>query len=156
MRISGRWAFRLNEARVEVMVLGLPVAFWLLGAIAAAAALIYLPFLAVGYARAKLGYDQSAPRAMFDQLPDYAKRATWAHENAIETFPIFAAAAVISYVTGVENAVAAWAAIAFVVARTFYPIAYIANVPVLRSLCFATGSTAVIVLFAQSLSRVLA
>lgn len=61
--------------------------------IAAAAVLIYLPFLVVAYGRAQVGYDRGAPRAMFDRLPDYAKRATWAHQNSFETFTIYAAAA---------------------------------------------------------------
>ncbi|NEP36695.1 MULTISPECIES: MAPEG family protein [Moorena] len=56
----------------------------LLYCIVGATVLIYLPFLVVGYSRFKLGYDQSAPRAMFDQLPPYAQRATWAHQNSFE------------------------------------------------------------------------
>lgn len=49
----------------------------LLYCVAAGVVLIYLPFLVVGYARLSVGYDMGAPRAMFDKLPDYAKRATW-------------------------------------------------------------------------------
>jgi hypothetical protein len=74
----------------------------LLYCIAAAAALIYLPFMVVGYARVSVGYDMGAPRAMFDKLPPYAQRATWAHQNSFETFMIFAAAALMAYVTGSE------------------------------------------------------
>ncbi len=61
--------------------MNLSVSAILLYSIVAAAISVYLPFLLVAYARAKVGYDTSAPRAMFDQLPDYAKRATWAHQN---------------------------------------------------------------------------
>ncbi|MBD6618521.1 MAPEG family protein [Komarekiella sp. 'clone 1'] len=108
--------------------------------IAAAAVLIYIPFLVVGYARARTGYDTSAPRAMFDKLPPYAQRATWAHQNSFEAFMIFAAAALMAYVTSVNSSTAAVAAIAFVAARLLYSIFYIVNIPLLRSLMFAIGS----------------
>jgi len=63
--------------------------------IAAAAVLIYLPFFMVGYARVSVGYDMSAPRAIFDKLLPYAQRATWARQNSVETFMIFAIAPLI-------------------------------------------------------------
>ena len=56
--------------------------------IAITAVLIYLPFLLVAYARLKVGYDIAAPRTMFDKLPPYAQRATWAHQNSFEAFMI--------------------------------------------------------------------
>ncbi|MBC1242033.1 MULTISPECIES: MAPEG family protein [Nostoc] len=108
--------------------------------IAAAAVLIYVPFLVVAYARVRVGYDLSAPRAMFDKLPPYAQRATWAHQNSFEAFMVFAAAAFMAYVTGVNSSTAATAAIAFVAARFLYSIFYILNIPVLRSLMFGIGS----------------
>ncbi|MFN6513306.1 MAG: MAPEG family protein [Nostoc sp. CreGUA01] len=108
--------------------------------IAAAAVLIYVPFLVVAYARVRVGYDLSAPRAMFDKLPPYAQRATWAHQNSFEAFMVFAAAAFMAYVTGVNSSTAATAAIAFVAARFLYSIFYILNIPLLRSLMFGIGS----------------
>jgi uncharacterized MAPEG superfamily protein len=120
--------------------LQLPVSAIFLYSIAAAAVLIYLPYLLVAYARALVGYDLSAPRAMFDKLPPYAQRATWAHENSFEAFMIFAAAALMAYVTGVNSPMAANAAIAFVTARLLYSIFYILNIPLLRSLMFGIGS----------------
>ena len=118
----------------------LPVSAILLDCIAAAAVLIYLPFLVVGYARAQVGYDTSAPRAMFEKLPAYAQRATWAHQNSFETFMVFAAAALMAYVTNQDSSVAAIAAIAFVVARLLYSVFYILNVPIAQSLMFGIGS----------------
>lgn len=120
--------------------LQLPGSAIFLYSIAAAAVLIYLPYLLVAYARALVGYDLSAPRAMFDKLPAYAQRATWAHENSFEAFMIFAAAALMAYVTGVNSPMAANAAIAFVSARLLYSIFYILNIPLLRSLMFGIGS----------------
>jgi len=108
--------------------------------IAAAVVLIYLPFLVVAYARVRMGYETfSTPRAMLDKLPPYAQRATWAHQNTFEAFMIFAAAALMAYVTGVNSPTAIGAAIAFVVARLLYSIFYILNIPLLRSLMFGIG-----------------
>ncbi|MBD2663020.1 MAPEG family protein [Richelia sinica] len=123
-------------------------------AIAAAAILIYVPFLVVGYARAQVGYDTAAPRAMFDKLPDYGKRATWAHQNSFEAFMIFAAAAMMAYVTGVNSPFGALAAIAFVVSRLLYSTFYILNIPVLRSLMFAIGSLSSGTLFYLSIIHI--
>jgi uncharacterized MAPEG superfamily protein len=108
--------------------------------IAAAVVLIYVPFLVVAYARVRIGNEMfSTPRALVDKLPPYAQRATWAHQNTFEAFMIFAAAALMAYVTGVNSFTAQVAAIAFVVARFLYSIFYILNIPLLRSLMFAIG-----------------
>ncbi|MBD2501352.1 MAPEG family protein [Anabaena azotica] len=125
----------------------------LLYSIAAAAVLIYLPFLVVGYARARVGYDVSAPRAMFDKLPPYGQRATWAHQNSFEAFMVFSAAALMAYVTGVTSVTAVWAAIAFVVARLLYSIFYIVNIPLLRSLMFAIASASSATLYILSIMQ---
>lgn len=112
----------------------------LLYCLAAGVVLIYLPFTLVGYARVSVGYDMSAPRLMFDKLPDYAKRATWAHENAFEAFTIFAPAALMAYITGQNSSLAIGAALTFVVARLLYAVFYIFNIPLARSLMFAVGA----------------
>ncbi len=131
--------------------MNLPGSAIYLYAIAAAAALIYLPFLVVGYGRMRVGYDTSAPRLMFDKLPPYAQRATWAHQNSFEAFMIFAAAALMAYVTGQNSALAAGAAIAFLIARTLYSIFYILNIPLGRSLMFGIGTVCSGILFVLSI-----
>jgi len=113
--------------------------------------LIYLPFLAVAYARLNIGYDYCAPRAMFDKLPPYAKRATWAHQNSFETFMIFAVAALMAYATGVNSPLAVWAALTFITVRLFYSVFYILNIPVLRSLMYAIGLVCSCTLFVLSI-----
>ena len=118
----------------------LPTSTIFLYCIAAAALLIYLPFLVVSYARVRVGFDIAAPRAMFDKLPPYAQRGTWAHQNSFEAFMIFAAAALMAYVTGLDSTVAIGAALTFVVARILYSVFYIANVPLVRSLMWAIGT----------------
>ena len=123
----------------------------LLYCIAAAAVLIYLPFLVVAYSRVSIGYDISAPRAMFDKLPDYAQRATWAHQNAFEAFTIFAPAALMAYVTGQNSSLAIGVAIAFIIVRFLYSLFYIFNIPLARSLMFAIGSLCSGILFVLSI-----
>lgn len=119
----------------------------LLYAIAAAAVLVYVPFLVVAYGRLQTGYDSAAPRALFDKLPDYAKRATWAHQNSFEAFTLFAPAALMAYVTQTEGSVIVGAAIAHVVARFFFSVFYVLNIPLGRSLMFviSTGTTATLI-----------
>ena len=121
--------------------------------IAVAAVLIYLPFLLVAYARLKVGYDIAAPRTMFDKLPAYAQRATWAHQNSFEAFMIFAAAALMAYVTGVNSSLAVGAAITFVAVRLLYSVFYIANVGIARSLMFVIGSICLAILIVLSLLK---
>jgi uncharacterized MAPEG superfamily protein len=53
--------------------MNLSVSAIVLYAIVGAVILTYLPFLVVGFARMQVGYDMSAPRAMFDKLPPYAQ-----------------------------------------------------------------------------------
>lgn len=131
-------------------MLTVPMPGFLLAAIALGAVLIYLPFLPVGYARAQAGYDVSAPRAMFDRLPPYAQRAAWAHQNGFESYSLFAPAALMAYVTGQDSATALAAAAVYLVARALYPVFYIADVPVLRSLMFGLSGLGTFTLFVVS------
>lgn len=123
---------------------------FLLLSIPLAAVLVYVPFFVVGYARLKVGYDQSAPRAMLDKLPPYAQRATWAHENAFESMILFAPAALMAYVTQLQSSAALAAAVVYLVARSLYPVFYIADVPILRSLMFGLANLGTFTLYVLS------
>ncbi len=131
--------------------LPLPTPAILLDCLAAAAALVYLPFVVVAIGRLQAGNNMATPRALFDKLPDYAQRATWAHENAFESFLLFTAASLMAYVTGQQSLLVGWVAIAYVVARLLYPAFYILNVPLGRSLMFAIGSLSIVTLIGLSL-----
>ncbi len=135
--------------------MNLSVDLILLGSIFGAVILAYAPFLVVAWGRLQIGYDQSAPRAMFDKLPAYAQRATWAHQNSFEALTIYGLAALMAYATGVESDWAKIAAIAFLVARLLYSVFYILNIPVGRSLMFAIGSLSGWTLFALSILQVI-
>ena len=137
-----------------MMLLQLPVSTILLDSIAAGAVLVYAPYLVVAYGRLQVGYDLNAPRAMFDKLPAYAQRATWAHQNSFETFVVFAAAALMAYATGQNSDQAGWAALVFVITRLLFSVFYILNVPLARSLMFGIGSFCTATLFILSLIAV--
>jgi uncharacterized MAPEG superfamily protein len=129
----------------------------LLYGIAAAGVLVYLPFLLVAAGRLQTGYNRAAmaaPRAMFDKLPGYAQRATWAHQNSFESFTLFAAAALMAYVAGVSTSIATIAVLVYTIARLLYSIFYVANAPILRSLMFAMGSLCIGTLVVLSLLQV--
>lgn len=109
--------------------------------IAGAIVLVYVPFLLVAYARVNLGTEALAtPRAIVDKLPAFAQRATWAHQNGFESLMIFVPAALMAYITGVSSTLAIYAGLTYLVARLFYSVFYILNVPLLRSLMFAIAT----------------
>ncbi len=118
--------------------------------IAAAILLVYLPMGLVVQERQKLGYNSSAPRAMFDQLSDRAKRATWAHQNGFETLTPFAATSLIAYLTGPHDSLVglslsgdlliALLCTLFLLFRIVYTLAYINDQPLLRSFAFGMSS----------------
>ncbi|MFK8182025.1 MAG: MAPEG family protein [Phormidesmis sp.] len=118
--------------------------------IVAAAALIYLPYFAVAAGRFQVGYDMGAPRGMFDQLPAYAQRATWAHQNAWESFALYAPAALMGHVVGL-SAEQFWVTVAlYLAARVTYALFYILNVPILRSLSWAISISSIFTLYFNS------
>lgn len=135
-------------------LLELPPSSIFLDCIVLGAILVYAPFLVVAYGRVTVGYDFAAPRAMFEKLPNYAKRATWAHQNSFETFILFAPASFMAYITEQDSVLAIGASAAFVIGRFFYSIFYILDVPIGRSLMFAISSSGTAVLFILSLISV--
>jgi uncharacterized MAPEG superfamily protein len=99
--------------------------------------------------------DMAAPRAMFDRLPDWGKRAAWCHQNCFEAFTLFAPAALLCLVGGVNNPVASLAAWLHPALRLLYIPAYVGNVPPLRGLCWAGGMVCTGILYVEGLKAVL-
>jgi uncharacterized MAPEG superfamily protein len=127
-----------------------PIPGLLLCCLVIAAVLIYVPFVVVAIARFQVGYDPSAPRALFDKLPAYAQRASWAHENSFEAFTLFAPAVLAAYVTGQDSTLALGAAIAHVAGRSLYSLFYILDLPLLRSPMYAIAALGTFTLFAMA------
>jgi uncharacterized MAPEG superfamily protein len=111
----------------------LPLPKFLLLSVAIAAILVYFPYMVTAYGRFKVGFDPSAPRALFDKLPDYAKRASWAHQNSWEVFVLYVAAVMMVCVSGKASDSTDLTAVVFLVSRFLFSIFYILNLPWLRS-----------------------
>ena len=122
----------------------------LLWSVAIAALFIYLPYLAVGLGRFQVGYDMGAPRSLFDKLPDYAQRATWAHQNSFESFALYAPAALMAFVVGMPSELVLTSAMLYLISRVTYSLFYILNVPILRSLSWAISMSSIFSLFFNS------
>ena len=94
------------------------------------------------FARVKAGYsleNMAAPRAFFDQLPDFGKRAVWSHHNCWESFTLHASACLLCLTTGVISSSAIISAFIHPLLRLIYIGAYVGNIPLLRGLCWASG-----------------
>jgi uncharacterized MAPEG superfamily protein len=92
---------------------------------------------------------------MFDRLPAWGKRASWAHQNSFEAFSLHAPAALLCLVAGVDAPVAIAAAWLHPLLRLVYIPAYVANVPPLRALCWAAGLLCSGLLYVEGLKAIL-
>lgn len=122
----------------------------LLCSIVAAAALIYFPYLAVAVGRFQVGYEMGAPRGMFDKLPEYAQRATWAHQNSWESFALYAPAALMAFTVGIPAEQVLSSVVIYLATRVTYSLFYILNVPILRSFSWAFSIGSIVTLFTAS------
>ena len=68
-----------------------------------------------------------------------AARLNRSFANFMETFPLFAAAVVTAYLAAKLGPLTLWGSVLYVVSRAFHPIAYVLNVPYLRSLIWFVG-----------------
>jgi len=132
-----------------------PLLAW---ALLAAAGVVVASLVPLGAARSQADFtvaDLGAPRAMFERLPSWGKRASWAHQNSFEAFTLFAPACLLALVTGVQGTLATGLALAWPALRLAYIAAYVANQAPLRSLCWAGGMVCTGVLYVEGLRAVL-
>jgi uncharacterized MAPEG superfamily protein len=128
-----------------------------------AAAVVVLSIVPLGAARSQADFtpaDLAAPRAMFERLPTWGKRASWAHQNSFEAFTLFAPACLLALVASAHGWVPTAAAVAAAwlhpALRLAYIPAYVANVPPLRALCWAGGTICTGLLYIEGLKAILA
>ena len=110
------------------------------------------------YGRVKAGYsaeNMSAPRALFDELPDFGKRAVWCHQNCWESITLHAPACLLCLIAGVVSPVAVIAAWVHPFVRAFYIFAYVADIPSARGFCWASALLCSILLYKEGLSALL-
>ncbi|GIX16257.1 MAG: membrane protein [Rhodothalassiaceae bacterium] len=115
---------------------------------AALAGVLWLPYVlariqAWGLRKVMDNPDPNAPA-----LPDWANRAKAAHANLTENLVHFAALVLVAQIVGIAGAVAT-AAVVFFWARLAHAVIYILGIPVLRTLAFAVGWVAEVVIFVK-------
>ena len=118
--------------------------------------------LPLGAARSAANFemkDMAAPRAMFDRYPAWGKRASWAHQNSFEAFPLHAPAALLALMAVIQGAslpiTAVIAAFAQPALRLAYIAAYVGNVPPARGLCWASGLVCTGILYSEGLKALI-
>ena len=119
---------------------------------------VLLSIIPLTIGRIKAGYsveNMSAPRALFNQLPDFGKRAVWCHQNCWESISLHAPACLFCLVTLPDSNIALIAAWGHPIARILYIGAYIFNIPSARGLMWASGILATILLYKESLAKLL-
>ncbi|MFN9933661.1 MAG: MAPEG family protein [Cyanobacteriota bacterium] len=125
-------------------------------------AVVILSLIPLAAGRAKADFtpaDLAAPRAMFERLPAWGKRASWAHQNSFEAFTLHAPACLLVLLAAPDltttagvSAIAAWL---HPLQRLGYVGAYVANLPPLRSLCWAGGILCTGLLYSEGLRSLL-
>ncbi len=98
----------------------------------------------LGIAQSKMagGYDNQLPRVQCLSLDEQGQRALAAHENQIESFPLFAAGVLVALAAGINSAMVDYLAIAYIVSRIIFLYAYVKNLSTLRSTIWGVGYAA--------------
>lgn len=112
----------------------------------------------LGAARSQANFtleDMKAPRAMFERLPAWGQRASWAHQNSFEAFTLHAPAALLALIAVLEvgelPGLAVPAALLQPLLRFLYLPAYVANIAPLRGLCWAGALLCTGILYSEGL-----
>ena len=108
--------------------------------------------------RIKAGYsieNMSAPRALFDELPEFGKRAVWCHQNCWESISIHAPACLLCLITLPDSNLSIIAAWIHPLLRFFYIGAYVLDIPTARGLIWASGLLSTLVLYKEGISQLL-
>jgi uncharacterized MAPEG superfamily protein len=104
--------------------------------------------IAAGERRKQFGtVDNKLPRLQEAQLAGRGARAMGAHNNAFETFPMFAAAVIVAHIAGADPGWSTIFALLFIAARVVHGFLYLADVDVARSAVFGIGQLCSLALF---------
>lgn len=106
-----------------------------------------LPYFIVVTAKSGPGFDNRAPRLHLAQASGWRQRAHWAHQNAFEAFPPFAAAVLVAEQVRAPQHSIDLLALGFIAMRILHPIFYVMDKAALRSLVWGLGFLCVIGLF---------
>ncbi|MFM7312814.1 MAG: MAPEG family protein, partial [Cyanobium sp.] len=92
-------------------------------------AVVVASLIPLGAARSQADFtpaDLAAPRAMFERLPAWGKRASWAHQNSFEAFTLHAPACLLVLVAALHGAPAGALAVAAAWVHPALRLGYIA------------------------------
>jgi uncharacterized MAPEG superfamily protein len=106
-----------------------------------------IPYFTVAVAKSKGDFDNAAPRDWLARQEGFRTRAVWAHQNALEAFPPFAAAVIIAHLAEAPQSWIDRLAILFILARIAYAALYILDKPTLRSIVWTVSFGCVVGLF---------
>ena len=108
--------------------------------------------------RIKAGYsieNMSAPRALFNDLPDFGKRAVWCHQNCWESISLHAPACLFCLLTSPDSYISMLAAFSHPVLRLFYICAYIFDIPLARGIFWASGLLTTFILYKEAIIQII-
>ena len=113
----------------------------------------FLPFALTGATKIGVfsGRDNHATRNWQANLTGWRQRAYWAHQNAFETFPMFAAAAIVAFIATRGDTVTTVTTWLYPATRAMYSAMYLADRASPRSLAWAAGMGCIVVLFIRAL-----
>lgn len=99
-------------------------------------------------------YDNRDVRGWQARLTGLPHRATAAHLNSFEAFPLFAAAVLAALLAGADAERTMQLAIAFVVLRLAYGVVYLLDIAALRSLVWFAAMGCSVAIFVGALSAI--
>ena len=108
--------------------------------------------------RIKAGYsmeNMSAPRALFNELPEFGKRAVWCHQNCWESISIHAPACLLCLITLSDSNFSIIAAWIHPLLRFLYIGAYVFNFPILRGFLWASGVFTSLILYKEGITQLM-
>tara|TARA_B100000073_G_scaffold246328_1_gene206792 strand:- start:104 stop:511 length:408 start_codon:yes stop_codon:yes gene_type:complete len=117
---------------------------------------VLISILPLSYGRIKAGYsfkNMSAPRALFNDLPEFGKRSVWCHQNCWESISLHAPACLLCLIAIPDSSVALIAAWSHPFFRFLYIVSYVLDLPKFRGLFWALGLTSTIILFKEGLTN---
>lgn len=119
---------------------------------------VLLSIIPLTLGRIKAGYSKenmSAPRALFNELPEFGKRAVWCHQNCWESISIHAPACLLCLITLPDSNFSLIAAWIHPLIRLLYIGAYILNIPIARGLFWASGVFTTLILYKEGIVRLI-
>lgn len=119
---------------------------------------VLISILPLTLGRIRAGYsvkNMSTPRALFNQLPEFGKRATWCHQNCWESITLHAPACLLCLITIPDSNISVIAAWIHPVFRLFYIGAYVFDIPLARGLFWVSGLLSTIILFREGIIQII-